>query len=88
MDFLRVNQVSKSPSSVVLNTIKILERWSTGLAAATILQGYQSSISPMFICKWWAHQDSNLGPTGYEPVALPAELWALKTAFIIDFFYR
>ena len=26
---------------------------------------------------WWAHQDSNLGPTGYEPVALPAELWAL-----------
>ena len=20
--------------------------------------------------KWWAHQDSNLGPTGYEPVAL------------------
>ena len=24
----------------------------------------------------WAHQDSNLGPTGYEPVALPAELWA------------
>ena len=19
---------------------------------------------------WWAHQDSNLGPTGYEPVAL------------------
>ena len=26
---------------------------------------------------WWAHQGSNLGPTGYEPVALPAELWAL-----------
>jgi hypothetical protein len=20
--------------------------------------------------KWWAHQDSNLGPSGYEPVAL------------------
>ncbi len=19
---------------------------------------------------WWAHQDSNLGPTGYEPAAL------------------
>jgi hypothetical protein len=19
---------------------------------------------------WWAHQDSNLGPSGYEPVAL------------------
>ncbi len=26
----------------------------------------------------WAHQDLNLGPTGYEPVALPAELWALQ----------
>ena len=25
---------------------------------------------------WWAHLDSNQGPTGYEPVALPAELWA------------
>ncbi len=26
----------------------------------------------------WAHQESNLGPTGYEPVALPTELWALS----------
>ncbi len=26
----------------------------------------------------WAHLGSNQGPTGYEPVALPAELWALK----------
>ena len=26
---------------------------------------------------WWAHQDSNLGQTGYEPAALTAELWAL-----------
>ena len=25
----------------------------------------------------WAHQGSNLGPTGYEPVALTTELWAL-----------
>ena len=25
---------------------------------------------------WWAHLDSNQGPTGYEPGALPAELWA------------
>src|SRR5687767_3791472 len=24
---------------------------------------------------WWVHQDSNLGPAGYEPVALTAELW-------------
>ena len=27
---------------------------------------------------WWAHLDSNQGPTGYEPVALPTELWALR----------
>ncbi len=25
----------------------------------------------------WAHLASNQGPTGYEPVALPTELWAL-----------
>lgn len=24
--------------------------------------------------KWWAHQDSNLEPTGYEPGALTIEL--------------
>jgi hypothetical protein len=24
----------------------------------------------------WAHLESNQGPTGYEPVALPTELWA------------
>ncbi len=29
--------------------------------------------------KWWAHLASNQGPTGYEPVALPAELWALSS---------
>ena len=27
---------------------------------------------------WWAHQDSNLGPTDYESAALTAELWALE----------
>lgn len=27
--------------------------------------------------EWWAPQDSNLGPTGYEPAALTAELGAL-----------
>ena len=27
---------------------------------------------------WWAHLGSNQGPTGYEPVALPTELWALQ----------
>jgi hypothetical protein len=28
----------------------------------------------LILILWWAHQDSNLGPTGYEPVALTAEL--------------
>ena len=31
--------------------------------------------------KWWAHLGSNQGPTGYEPVALPAELWARELWF-------
>ena len=35
---------------------------------------------PLF---WWAHLGSNQGPTGYEPVALPAELWALFLLYSI-----
>ncbi len=31
----------------------------------------------------WAHLGSNQGPTGYEPVALPAELWAPSSTIII-----
>ena len=31
--------------------------------------------SPIFKF-WWAHLGSNQGPIGYEPMALPAELWA------------
>ena len=30
---------------------------------------------------WWVHQDSNLGPAGYEPVALTAELWTPDRPF-------
>ena len=33
---------------------------------------YQLSYSP--ILNWWTVRDSNPGPTGYEPVALPTEL--------------
>ena len=29
-----------------------------------------SGASSLLGVRWWAHQDSNLGPTGYEPVAL------------------
>src|SRR5262249_19473477 len=31
------------------------------------------------ILRRWAHRVSNQGPTGYEPVALPTELWAPAT---------
>ncbi len=31
------------------------------------------------VISWWAHQDLNLGPFGYEPTALTAELWAPHT---------
>ena len=33
--------------------------------------------------KKWAHEDSNLGPTGYEPAALTAELWAHDTRHLM-----
>ena len=36
----------------------------------------------------WAHLESNQGPTGYEPVALPAELWALFLSLQLFRFYR
>ena len=28
----------------------------------------------LFSIIWWAHEDSNLGQSGYEPEALPTEL--------------
>ena len=28
------------------------------------------TFAPLFKKRWWAHLDSNQGPTGYEPVAL------------------
>ncbi len=36
-------------------------------------------VGPQFCSfnSWWANQDLNLGPSGYEPVALPTELLAL-----------
>ena len=38
---------------------------------------------------WWAHLASNQGPSGYEPVALPTELWALtfliKNVILLNF---
>ena len=34
---------------------------------------------PLLPDAWWAHPDLNQGPSGYEPVALTAELWARKS---------
>lgn len=34
--------------------------------------------SGLFLFEWWANQGSNLGPSGYEPGALPTELLALS----------
>ena len=39
-----------------------------------VLQGFLGFVGLCEILNWWAHQDSNLGPSGYEPVALPTEL--------------
>ena len=36
------------------------------------------------VLKWWAHLASNQGPSGYEPVALPTELWAPKKTNIFN----
>ena len=37
------------------------------------------TVGPHTKCIVWAHLVSNQGPTGYEPVALPTELWARHT---------
>ena len=41
-----------------------------------VIYVYRSAIYP-HPSIFWAHLVSNQGPTGYEPVALPTELWAL-----------
>ena len=43
---------------------------------------YQLSYSPICAFKWWTVRDSNPGPTGYEPVALPTELTVQITNII------
>ena len=40
------------------------------------------TVEPPNSSVWWAHQDSNLGPSGYEPVALTTELWARRARAI------
>ena len=47
---------------------------------------YQLSYSP--ILTWWTVRDSNPGPTGYEPVALPTELTVQISLKILPSRYR
>ena len=42
------------------------------------LRIYDAVFPMALFLRKWAHLGSNQGPTGYEPVALPTELWALK----------
>ena len=46
--------------------------FSSRSVSFTVLSSYQKKPgqSPASILHWWAHQDSNLGPDGYEPSAL------------------
>ncbi len=48
----------------------------------SVLLGWNSGIPPnatkiTIFKENWAHQDSNLEPSSYEPDALTIELWAL-----------
>src|SRR5690606_16746451 len=45
-------------------------------AHATAAMSAEADTAHAALCWWWAHLDSNQGPTGYEPAALTAELWA------------
>ena len=60
--------VSRSLQSAVFSRNQNAEGWP---AIRSSLPCQQS--------EGWAHQDSNLGRTGYEPAALTAELWARVT---------
>ena len=51
-----------------------------GFEKESIRIGYLSSWK---IQSWWARQDSNLRPTGYEPAALTSELRARRCRFIL-----
>jgi hypothetical protein len=59
--------VFRSNNQSVICTVSSPSKTAAGLSPRVSVLKY-----------WWAHLVSNQGPTGYEPVALPAELWALK----------
>ncbi len=41
------------------------------------------TVRPCIKAMVWAHLGSNQGPTGYEPVALPTELWAREECWTL-----
>src|SRR5260370_37485153 len=53
--------------------VPVADRMCQGLPTFEVRLG--SCVVILGFCLWWVHQDSNLGPAGYEPVALTAELW-------------
>ncbi len=65
-------------------TKKVHHCWCTLLIPSQALSLLNLLNSPLLpplnypLSAQWAHLGSNQGPTGYEPVALPAELWALN----------
>ena len=46
----------------------------TAIRKNEVSQGILDLARLLKIMLWWAHQDSNLGQSGYEPEALPTEL--------------
>ena len=66
---LKWNRIKKLRTIIIKKDLSNLKA-SHGLCNVGTRLGYMSLV------KWWAHLGSNQGPTGYEPVALPAELWA------------
>ena len=74
----RARRGKDGESTVILNRRR---RWSANLhapndpSAGRRRRESRSLVFGLRIVSWWVHQDSNLGPAGYEPVALTAELW-------------
>ena len=56
-----------------LSDAVLLRRWHINELCFLYCEGFQALITQyeLRVDWWWARQGSNLGPTGYEPAALP-----------------